>query len=127
MKNKVIYTSYFANLRKLPFDLTPISISIYPPKGWKGLEYKVLAPSASILAEWKRDGDCKKYIDRYHEDILSKLDPQKIVSDLYQLAGEDKRIVLVCYEKSTDFCHRHLVAEWLEKHGFSVAEIEVSK
>lgn len=28
----------------------------------------------------------------------------------------------MCYEKSEDFCHRHLVAEWLTGAGFPVEE-----
>ena len=118
----MIHTSYFAKLKKLPADLIPISISIYPPRGWNGLQYKKLAPSASILSDWKRDGDCKRYIDRYMNDILSKLDPIRVASDLQSLAGEGKDIVLVCYEKSEDFCHRHLVAEWLDQHGIRCEE-----
>lgn len=121
----MIYTSYFAKLKKLPADLIPISISIYPPKGWSGLQYKKLAPSASILSDWKRDGDCKRYIDRYMNEILSKLDPIRVASDLQSLAGEGKDIVLVCYEKSEDFCHRHLVAEWLGQHGIRCEEYQI--
>ena len=30
--------------------------------------------------------------------------------------------VLCCYEKSTDFCHRHLVAEWLIRNGIKCEE-----
>lgn len=31
-------------------------------------------------------------------------------------------IVLLCYEKPTDFCHRHLVAQWLIENGFECKE-----
>jgi uncharacterized protein (DUF488 family) len=31
--------------------------------------------------------------------------------------------VLLCYEKSGDFCHRHLVAEWLRRYGYEVKEL----
>ena len=33
-----------------------------------------------------------------------------------------KDIALICYEKPSDFCHRHLVAEWLNKNGFKCEE-----
>jgi uncharacterized protein (DUF488 family) len=39
---------------------------------------------------------------------LSKLDPQKVFSDL----GQDA--ILLCWEKPGEDCHRRLVAEWLE-------------
>ena len=31
-------------------------------------------------------------------------------------------IALICYEKPSDFCHRHLVAEWLNQNGFKCEE-----
>lgn len=34
-----------------------------------------------------------------------------------------KDIALICYEKPTDFCHRHLVAEWLTTNGIKCDEI----
>ena len=49
---------------------------------------------------------------------LSNLDPNKVYNDL------DKS-VLLCYEKSYEFCHRNIVAAWLEKNlGVKVVECE---
>lgn len=39
------WTPYFGNVRNLPSDIVPIGIAGKSPKGWKGLEYKKLAPS----------------------------------------------------------------------------------
>ena len=55
--------------------------------------------------------------------VLDCLMPISVVSDLKTLAG-DKDIALVCYEKPGDFCHRHLVAQWLRDAGYSVEEWE---
>ena len=35
---------------------------------------------------------------------------------------EVPRIALVCYEKPSDFCHRHLVADWFNKNGIECKE-----
>lgn len=51
----------------------------------------------------------ENYIKRYNDEILYYLDPEEIYNDL-------KNKVVLCYEKPEDFCHRHLVAEWLNKH-----------
>lgn len=32
-------------------------------------------------------------------------------------------IALICYEKPSDFCHRHLVAQWLRDNGFGCSEM----
>ena len=28
-------------------------------------------------------------------------------------------IALICYEKPSDFCHGHLVSDWLKENGFN--------
>ena len=39
-----------------------------------------------------------------------------------------KDVALCCYEKPGDFCHRHLVAKWMnEKLGVQIEEFGVSK
>ena len=36
----------------------------------------------------------------------------------------ERDIALVCYEKPEEFCHRHLVADWLRKYGHDIKEWE---
>ena len=36
--------------------------------------------------------------------------------------------VMLCYEKPGDFCHRHLIADWITKNtGITVEEVDFSK
>ncbi len=44
-----IFTSYFSRTNRFPAGLKPVSISLYPPRGWTGECLKALAPSAGIL------------------------------------------------------------------------------
>ena len=118
-----IFTSYFAKANKLPKDLVQVSISLFPPKNFAGKEYKKIAPTQKILFDWKRLGDKERYIKEYQKDVLSKLDEVKVYKELEKL-GQGKDIVLLCYEKSDDFCHRHLFAEWMNKKGYKVIEYE---
>jgi uncharacterized protein YeaO (DUF488 family) len=117
----VIYTSYFAKIRALPDNIVPISIALKPPAGYNGLQYNALAPSPSILYNWKQDHNENEYAIRYREEILSRLTPKQVIADLNELAN-GKDIALICYEKPSDFCHRHLVAEWLTSNGFCCKE-----
>lgn len=125
----MIYTSYFAKLKKTPWYYMPVSICAKPPAGYSGLEYKKLAPTYSILMEYKRGQDKERYIQRYETEVLDKLNPDDVVRDLLILTDNRKgldygpEILLVCYEKPTDFCHRHLVAHWLSEYGYDVKEI----
>lgn len=123
----MIYTSYFAKLKSLPKDIIPISICAKAPNWYKGLQYKVLAPTYDILMKYKQDGNIEDYIKNFYDKVLNKLNPSEVVFDLGRLADKDNtyysyNICLLCYEKPSDFCHRHLVAEWLRKDGYECEE-----
>jgi len=60
----------------------------------------------------------EEYTKLYHERVLKNLNPYTVWREL----GEDA--ILLCYEEPGEFCHRRLVAAWIEKHlGFQVPEI----
>ncbi len=118
-----VYTSYFANIRNLPEDVIPVSISQKPPEGYKGLQYKKLAPPSDLIAAYKRKKDESSYIRQYNERILSVLNTYAVLKELDALVpGEEKKIALVCYEKPGDFCHRNLIARWFRNIRVPVQE-----
>ncbi len=97
-----MFTSYFANVKKLPSDLVPVSIARGSPRGFTGNKELRLAPSRAMLKMKKPEYDAA------FAEILAKLDP----GEIHQALGENA--VLLCWEKPGDACHRRLVAEWLE-------------
>ena len=117
----MIYTSYFSSKKYNKED--GISIARYN-KFWDGETYPLLYPSVNLLAWWKslpkeeqlKDENINQYCQAYYEEILIRLNPHMVVAKL-----EGK--VLLCYEKSEDFCHRHLVAAWLRRYGYEVEEL----
>ncbi len=132
----MLYTSYFANLNKLPEITIPISICGKAPDWYHGIQYKVLAPKYAFFIEWKQNHDNDFYIKHFNEEVLSKLNSQKVMIDLQEripteirelqrddiCASPNVHIALICYEKPSDFCHRHLVAEWLTENGYNCKE-----
>lgn len=118
----MIYTSYFANLRHIPEDIVPIAICGKAPDFYTGLQYKKLAPKFDFFMQWKRDHNNERYIEEFNKKVLSILDADKIVDELAKLSGNATNIALICYEKPNDFCHRHLVAEWLINNGYPCEE-----
>lgn len=122
----MIYTSYFAKIRKLPANIIPVSICGKAPEGYKGLQYKKLAPKYEFFKRWKENHDNEYYIRCFNEQVLATLNASEVVSELQRLVAEynddNVSICLVCYEKPTDFCHRHLVADWLRRNGFHCEE-----
>lgn len=112
----MIYTSYFARLKSLPDNVIPISICGKAPDWYKGLQYKKLAPKYDFFMQWKYDHDNEKFIKCYNEQVLGKLNVPDVLIDLIKMLPEidsEQHIALICYEKPSDFCHRHLVSEWL--------------
>lgn len=111
-----MYTSYYALCGNHP---NAVSIAGKCPIGYKGREYKILAPKYWFFKKYKEDGDSKFYIEQYYKEVLDKLDPQIVFAEL----GENA--ILLCYEKPGDFCHRRLVAEWLKcKLGVRIEEYD---
>ena len=118
----IIYTTYFANLKNLPANIIPVSISQVVPAGYKGLVYKQLAPPTSILNAYKKTHDENTYIMKYTELVLNQLNQFKVIQDLEKLTKGAAEVALVCYEKPEDFCHRHIAARWLRKAGVDIKE-----
>jgi uncharacterized protein (DUF488 family) len=77
-------------------------------KGYRFEKYPDLMPSLHLLREWRAGTITEEaYTQRYYNETLHKLDPQKVYNDL------DGKILL-CHEPPGAFCHRQLVARWLE-------------
>ena len=99
-------TSYFAISSELP---NAVSIAGKAPDFYQGREYLPLAPTWEIFSDYKKNQDINLYTERYMEQILFPLDPEQVLEDL------GKYSVLLCWESSGKFCHRRLVAKWLEE------------
>lgn len=120
-----IYTSYFGNLKRLGAQkIVPIGVALYTPKWYQGPELKVLAPKGYMLA---KDVAEQQYIQMYTSQVLARLNPRAILQLIEQVSG-GRDCALLCYEKPGDFCHRRLIAEWLQKTiGIQVDEFIVAE
>ena len=125
----MIYTSFFGNKKVLNNpSIFPVSIALYPPKDFVGKSYRDLAPHPVTLRDWKRDHSISNY-ERDYLVLLGDLNQKEVVDQLMVLSGNFKNldyfpdIVLLCYERPGEFCHRHIVAEWLREAGYEVEEL----
>lgn len=97
---------------QLPAGATAIGISRGTPRGRAGFRRL----PALFPGPWFRSVPPKTYLRRYAE-ILARLDPAAIRDRLLTLGPTP---VMLCFETAADihigrcFCHRHLVAQWLE-------------
>ena len=124
----MIYTSYFAKVRALENEsIVPISIALFKPKWYHGLEYKKLAPTESILREYKYLTDAEHYEKRFEAEILKSLNAHRVIQELIQLACDNQKFALLCYETPLSFCHRFVVIKWLIKYGYECQEFVDTK
>ena len=109
----MIQTSNFATCGKL---VNAVSISGAAPEWYTGKQYRKLAPRWWFFKLYKETGDEDHYCKHFQLEVLDKLDPRVVFDEL-------DGAVLLCYEKPGEFCHRRLVATWLEtKLGIVVPE-----
>ena len=110
-------TSYYARVKP---NKNAICISRSMPKWDTYKRYFPLAPGP-----WFKSVTQGEYVDKYFNEILLKLDPQKVWDELNELA-EGGEPILLCYESPNKFCHRRLVAQWFET-SLNVKVPELSK
>lgn len=112
------YTSNYARKGR---DENAIAISVKPPDWYQGNALPIVAPTWELVLG-VREGriDEREYTSRY----LQLLEVRNVDSLLLVETLPDT-VYFLCYEKPTDFCHRHVFARWLsEKTGIEISEWE---
>jgi hypothetical protein len=110
---KTIYTGSYKNCHS--DNCISISGDHGQKIGYIGPSLPILAPKKDFWMHWHNNigvipesENTYFYVKSYYEQVLSKIDPDFLLGLL------DDQSTLLCYEDNLDFCHRHLVAFWLE-------------
>lgn len=106
-----IYTSYFAKYR----GGNGVSIARGTPRWFKGETIIEFAPPRYMINYPEQ-----KYKEEFHKEVILKTAPQGITK-------LRDGMVLLCYEKTGEFCHRHIIADWLKSFGHEVEELGSTK
>lgn len=114
-----IYTSYFGNAKALAKACVKIvSIACWQPRY---LSVPVVMSDVAPTPWMVKKASHQQYLDAYRQ-ILSRLDPYEFIERLERTCGGSD-VALCCYEKPDDFCHRHLLAQYLSQHtGIEIKE-----
>ena len=115
---KKIYTSNYARHGNNP---NAISISLTVPEWYEGKRLEYLAPKSDMVGKIKKGSENynqRKYTREYVDLLRARnVNADKLIDFLPDGA------ILLCYEKPGDFCHRRLLADWVERHtGFVIPE-----
>ena len=118
-----MFTSYFAKVPQIEY---PLSIARINPDWYDNPSYPKLAPSKELLFDFKY-GANKDDMEFYTTEFMRYLDTLEFKESIQELSGiygpdALDRLALICYEKPSDFCHRHIVANWLRQHGADIYE-----
>lgn len=112
----MLYTSYFAKVKSFSSDVPTYSIAVSTPFTMKSLPCVV--PSWDLVKRYK-DGLIEEW--EYVAEYVTMLDNNE--SDIIrQVSALPDGAVLCCYEGPGKFCHRHVLAAWLEEHNIKCEE-----
>ena len=94
--------------------------------GFIGKTITELAPKRGFWNVWKEnigkipeEENTRFYIEHYYDEVLSQVDVMELLKD-------EVSPVLLCYEKGQDFCHRHVLAEYIQiVYGEIVNDVKI--
>ena len=86
-----------------------IGIAARSPDTYTGPTYPPLFPKWGFFKQYKGDKNVEAYVEAYYSQVLKYLDPQKVYNEI-------GKFTLLCWEPPGEFCHRRIVAEWIEEH-----------
>src|SRR5574344_2351217 len=117
-------TSYYAMMRQNPMKC-PISVAGKCPSWYTGKQFKTLAPKYDWWIKWEEKAkevgfdnleNNLWYEEQYKQTVLDKLSVKDVLIQLHLLAlCPLDEVTLLCYETPDKFCHRHLIANWLNE------------
>ena len=110
----MIYTGYFSKIKEYKsLGYTVVSISRTEPFLVDG-KLTLLAPDEKILWGYKNGDINEMEYTSLYLDQLNKIGIRNILKSIHSF-GDD--VVLVCWEKSNKFCHRHILADYINKNS----------
>lgn len=128
----MIYTSYFANIKKLDgicYTVSGLIPSFYNdlmkqnPNIYK--RYIQFAPKKYWWKQWKEGKlNNDQFVNLYKETVLDKININNVLNQFNKYKQD---IFLLCYQKPNDFCHRHLICQWLNKHDIECKQFMPEK
>lgn len=123
-----MFTSSYKNFNTDLYSRCSISGDKGKMVNYEGKCYPKLAPKKGFWKIWhdnigkiSEEENNKFYIEQYYKEVLSILDPMEVYDDLQYKT-------LLCYEDAAEFCHRHIVAEWINLLlDIEVPEVKIDK
>lgn len=110
----MIYTGYYGGLTRIVGDIAKVQVSNSAPVP-VDIKFEKAIPDWAFIVKPYKDGLITKeeyeqrytlQLNKFRENILG-------VTKYFSSTGKD--YILLCYEKPGDFCHRHILADYINK------------
>ena len=110
----MIYTGYYGGLTRIVGDITKVQVSNSAPAP-VDIRFEKAIPDWAFIVKPYKDGLITK--EEYEERYTLQLDKfrENILGVIEYFKGTGKDYILLCYEKPGDFCHRHILADYINK------------
>lgn len=108
---KTFYTSYFARNAQHPNAIAICCVLtswVRENAGFRGEHWPELGPTWEMVQRAKNGEE----IDFKHE-YLTLLENKRKFTPEYVVNILPDQAILLCYERPFDYCHRHVLSEWL--------------
>lgn len=118
-----LFTSRWSNRELARLPVVPVGISRGTPRWPLPYSYRkapILAPSRETFAI----EDKGRFAAAYRRQ-LEEIGLRSIMDDLGRLSREagGLPLVLLCFEPAGQFCHRHVLRDFLTKYGVEIREL----
>lgn len=125
----MLLSTYYAKLQKISKkynDVPKLGISLSVPKFFLSLpesyHCKSLAPTPELLNAYKSGKiDWQGYVEWFKR--LMKTSMRNSLNKLIDVV-KNTDVIIVCYEKDVNFCHRGLIGKYIQEHGIEWREIK---
>ncbi|MEE3343392.1 MAG: hypothetical protein VZS44_04825 [Bacilli bacterium] len=122
----MVYTSSYNDCKNNSWHTLSISKDMGKDANYLGDYYLKLAPKESFFRVWRNNtgkisekDNNEYYIREFYYNVLKDLDPREVYHEI-------DNSILLCYEQNNKFCHRHIVAAWLELFlNIDILEVKV--
>lgn len=124
MSSPALFTSFWSNPLIGDLDATMVSISRGQPRYKLPFHYRMaplLAPSREAFAVQDEDAFYKIYRQQ-----LDEIGVDAILSKLSAISERDggRSLILLCYERPHEFCHRVGLRDWLRWRDVPIRELQ---
>ena len=95
-------------------DITKVQVSNSAPVP-VDIKFEKAIPDWAFIVKPYKDGLITK--EEYEQRYTLQLDKfrENILGVIKYFSSTDKDYILLCYEKPGDFCHRHILADYINK------------